>query len=197
MKAFCICLVLLIAGNAWSQEMTPTRFRELVATAGDTNALRPELAQLPFWRDAKCSITMKYQNGKVFKEDCTQTAKTITGKYIVVSMDSKYYKQTMHAITGYDEKAPAIRQWTLFGDTLTEATMIFEPKTKVSASTSRYGDGFMEISAGSCSDKEMTDHTVVYKDGVLFMTRDEKTRPIVTARKFEPNDAGNSRHASD
>jgi hypothetical protein len=185
MKAVCVCLVLLIAGSVWSQEMTPKRLRELVATAGDTNALRPELAALPFWRDAKCSITMRYQDGKVFKEDCAQTAKTIAGKYIVFSVDSQYYKQTMHAIAGFDDKASAVRQWGLFGDTLTEATMIFDPETKVSASTSRYGDGFMEISAGSCSATEMTDHTVVYKDGVLFMTRDAKTRPIVTARKAE------------
>ena len=169
--------------------MTPKRFKELVATAGDTDALRPELATLPFWRSAKCSITMRYQDGKVSKEDCTQTAKTIAGKYIVFSMDSQYYKQTMHAIAGFDEKASAVRQWGLFGDTLTEATMIFDPETKVSASTSRYGDGFMEISAGSCSDREMTDHSVVYKDGVLFMTRDAKTRPIVTAPKGEPDGA--------
>jgi len=142
MKALCVCLVLLIAGNAWSQGMTPARFKELLATAGDTNTLRPELAALPFWRDAKCIITMKYQDGKIFKEDCSQTAKTIAGKYIVFSMYSHYYKQTMHAVAGYDEKASAIRQWGLFGDTLTEATMIFDPKTKVSASTARYGDGF-------------------------------------------------------
>lgn len=170
--------------------MTPTRFKELVARVGDTNALRPELAALPFWRESRCTITLKYQDGRVFKEDCIQTAKTIAGKYIVFSMNSRYYKQTMHAIAGYDEKASAIRQWGLFGDTLTETTMIFDPEARVSASTSRYGDGFMEISAGSCSDTEMTDHAVVYKDGVLFMTRDAKTRPIVTTRKLEDG-AGN------
>jgi len=176
MKSLCACLVFLIAGNFWSHgQMTPKRFRELVATAGDTNALRPELASLPFWRDAKCSITMKYQDGRVFREDCTLTAKTIAGNYIVFSMDSLYYKQTMHGIAGYDVKASAVRQWGLFGDTLTEATMIFDPERKVSASTSRYGDGFMEISAGCYAGTEMTDHTVVDKDEILFMTRDVKT----------------------
>ena len=165
--------------------MTPTRFGEIVATVGDANALRPELAVLPFWRDAKCTISLKFQDGKVFQEDCTQTAKTIAGKYIVFSMDSKYYKQTLHSIVGYDEKASAIRQWGLFGDTLIEATIVFDPVTRVSASTSHYGDGFMEISAGSCSGTEMTDHTVVYKDGVFFMTRDAKTMPIVKIRKVE------------
>lgn len=179
MKTFWICLVLVAALSAWSaEEMTPKRFRELVATPGDTNALRPELALLPFWRNAKCSVTMKYQDGKVFKEECIQTAKTIGGRYIVFSMDSQYYKQTMYGIAGYDEKASAVRQWGLFGDTLTQATMIFDPVKKLSASTSRYGGGFEEISVGSSSDTEMSDHTLVYKDGVLFMTRDATTRPI-------------------
>ncbi len=186
MKALCACLIVFIAGSAWSQdEMTPKRFRELVATRGDTNALRPELASLPVWRAAKCSITMKYQDGRVFRESCTQKAKTIAGKYIVFSMDSHYYKQPMYAIAGYDEKASAVRQWGLFGDILTEATMIFDPEKKVSASTSRYGDGFMEISAGTYSDTEMSDHTVVYKDGALFMIRDAKTRPIAGIPKVE------------
>ncbi len=196
MKTLCICLVLLTAGSAWSQEkMSPKRFRELAATPGDTNALRPELASLPFWRNARCSVTMKYQDGKVFKEDCSQTAKTIGGKYIVFSMESQYYKQTMHAIAGYDEKSAAIRQWALFGDTLTQATMIFDPEKKVSASTSRYGDGFEEISVGSCSDTEMSDHTLVYKGGVLFMTRDAKTRPVVTATGVQPDGPANGRQA--
>jgi len=105
---------------------TPEQFKKLVADPGDTNILRPELASLPFWRDAKCSVTLKYQDGKVFKEECAQTAKTVGGRYIVFSTDSQYYKQTMHAIVGYDEKALAIKQWGLFGDTLTEETMIFD-----------------------------------------------------------------------
>ncbi len=192
MKAFCIYLVLLTAGSTWSaEEMTPKRFKELVATVGDTNALRPELASLPFWRKAKCSITMKYQDGKVFKEECLQTAKTIGGRYIVFSMESDYYKETMHAIAGYDEKASAIRQWGLFGDVLTEATVIFDPEKKLSASTSRYGDGFEEISVGSSSDAEMSDHTLVYKRGVLFMTRDAKTQPIRAEKRVEPDRATN------
>ena len=159
--------------------------------AGDTNALRPELASLPFWKNATVSITMKYQDGKVFKEDCIQTAKTVAGKYIVFSTKSQYYKQTMHAIAEYDEKALAIRHWGLFGETLTKATMIFDPEKKLSASTARYGEGFEEISVGSCSEAEMSDHTLVYKDGILFMTRDAKTRPVPTGTRGEPGGAAN------
>ncbi len=189
---FYICLVSLFAEVAWSQEpMTLEQFKKLVDTPGDTNALRPELASLPFWRNARCSISLKYQDGRVFKEECARTAKTVGGKYIVFSTDSQYYKQTMHAIAGYDENASANRQWGLFGDTLTEATMIFDPERKTSASTATYAGGFIEISVGSHSEKEMSDHTLVYKDGVLFMTRDVKTWPIVAPTKADQTGATN------
>ena len=190
MKVICTCLILFVAGNVWSQEaMTPKRFKELIATAGDTNALRAELASFPFWRTAACDLTMRWQDGRVFRETCPANARTIAGKYIVFSVASKYYQQTMYSIAGYDEKASAVRQWALSGDTVLESTMIFDSEKKVSASTSRYSPGFMEISAGTFSDKEMTDHTVVYKDGTLFMTRDSRTWPIDGAVKVEPGGA--------
>jgi len=170
--------------------MTPEHFKRLVAAPGDTNALRPELASLPFWRESRCSVTMRYQDGKVFREECVQTAKTVAGRYIVFSMESQYYKQTMNAIAGYDDKALAVRLWGLYGDTMTEATMVFDQEKKTSASTSSYVGGFMEISVGSYSDTEMSEHTLVYKDGVLFMTRDVKTRPVVSPTKVDQNDGG-------
>jgi len=188
----CICLVSLIAGVVLGQEpMTSDQFRKLVDTPGDMNALRPELASLPFWRNAKCSVSLKYQDGRVFKEVCMQTAKTVGGRYIVFSTDSQLYKQPMHAIAGYDEKASAIRQWGLFGDTLTEATMIFDPERKICASMATYAGGFSEISVGSHSETEMSDHALVYKDGVLFMIRDVKTWPIDTPTKLEQDGAAN------
>ena len=182
MKMLCICLIVLVSDSVWSQEaMTPKRFRELAESPADTETLCPELASIPFWKDATCSITMKYQDGKVFKEDCVQTARTVSGKYIVISMESKFYKATMHTIVGYDQKAQAIRQWGLFGDTLTEATLVVDSEKKVMASASTYGDGFMEISAGCWSDSEESDHALVYKDGVLFMTRDVTTKRVVAS----------------
>jgi hypothetical protein len=178
----CLCLVFLTTEIAWTQEpMTLEQFSKFVDAPGDTNALRPELASLPFWRNGTCSVTLKYQDGRIFKEECVQTAKTVGGKYIVFSTDSQYYKQRMYSIAGYDEKASAIRLWAHFGDTLTEATMIFDSDRKISASTASYAGGFMEISVGSHSEKEMSDHTLVFKDGVLFMTRDVLTRPIATS----------------
>jgi hypothetical protein len=188
----CIFLVLFVTAIAWSQEpMTPERFKEIVAAPGDSKALRPELAAIPLWRNAKCSIVLKYQDGRTFKEECDSKAKTVEGKFIVYSLDSQYYKQTMYAITGFDGKGATIRDWGLFGDTLTEATTVFDPARKVSASTSNYGDGFMEISVMSYSDREMTSRTLVFKNGVLFMTRDVKAWPAPGAAKAEPDGAAN------
>ncbi len=188
----CILFVSFIARVALCQEpMTPELFRKLVSTPGDTNALRSELASLPFWREAKCSNIMKYQDGTVFKEEGVQTAKTIDGTYIVFSFDSKYYKQTIYGVAGYDEKASAIKEWGLFGDTLTEETMNFDLRRKISSATSTYGDGFLEISVGSSSDKEMTDRALVFKKGVLFMTRETTTWPIAKLENTEHDNPTN------
>ena len=184
----CICLISLVTGIVWSQEqMTPERFKKLVATPGDTNALRPELASLPFWRAARCSVTLKFQDGRVFKEEMAQTAKTIGGNYVVFSMDSQYYKQTMYSILAYDDKALAIKQWGLFGDGVTEETMIFDLDKRISASTSTYAGGFMEIAVGSFSKNEMSGRALAYKNGVLYLTREVKTWSV----KVEPDGAAN------
>jgi hypothetical protein len=164
--------------------MTAELFKELIAKPGDTNALRKELAALPFWQAATATVTMKYQDGKIFTETIPQTAKTVAGQYIVFSGESQYYHQNVYAIIGYDEAATAIHEWGLFGKLLTESTIIFDFTNRVSASASQYGDGFMEISAGTYSDTAMTDHTVVYKNGALFMTRDSRSAP---ATKQQPH----------
>ena len=58
------CSVFLIAGVAWGQDsMTLEQFNTLVAAPGDTNALRAELASLPFWKVAKCSTAFKLPDG--------------------------------------------------------------------------------------------------------------------------------------
>lgn len=180
MKMIRLGVALLAIGNVWSEEeaMTPERFKELVAAPEDGKMLRQELSFMPFWKKARTSVSMKYQDGKVFKEECVGSAKVIGGNYIVLAVESKFYKQTMHTILGYDEKARAIRQWGLFGETLTEATIVVDPAKKVTASVARYGDGLEEITASTYSEKEMCGHAVVYKDGMHFMTRDVTTRPV-------------------
>jgi hypothetical protein len=192
MRALLLCVTFLLSVCVSGQEsMTAERFRSIVASRGDTNALRRELAVLPFWRNTKTEITLKYQDGKTFKEECIGSAKTVGGRYIVFSMESQFYKQTMLAITGFDERANAIRQWGLFGDTVTEGTVVVDPEKKVSAWTSAYGDGYTEIQVSTYSDTEATDHALVYKQGVLFMTRDAKTYPISEPKKVEPSGPAN------
>src|SRR5215469_16532361 len=177
MKIILTFLIFLNTGIAFSQEaMTLERFRQLAAAPGDTNALRPELGSLPFWKASKCSVTMKYQDGKTFKEECSQTARTIDGKYIVFSTESKFYKQTINSVAEYDDKASVIRLWGLYGGALAKETLVFDPEKKINAATSTYGD-FMEISVGSSTPNGISDHALVYKDGILFMTRDVKTVP--------------------
>jgi hypothetical protein len=176
-----LLFLFLTSGLAWSEEsLTVAQFKKIVATPGDTKPLRAELAALPFWRNAICSVRLKYEEGRLVTEDCPQTAKTVGGKYIVITTESQLYKQPMHCIVGYDQRASAIKQWGLYKDTVTEATMIFDTEKKLTASTSSYGGGFMEISISSASENEMSVHGRVFKNGVLFLTREVKTRPLKT-----------------
>lgn len=188
-----IYLILVASGVGCSQKhtstemMTPEQFKKLVATPGDAKPLRPELASLPFWTNATCHITLNFQDGRVFDEEMAQTAKTIGGNYVVFSMDSRYYKQPMHSILAYDEKALAIKQWGLFGDGVTEETMLFDLKKKISSSTSTYAGGFMEISVGSFSEMEASGRAQAFKNGVLYLTREVRTWPGT----LKPGDATN------
>ena len=111
----------------------------------------PAHLNVPFWSDSKILITAKYQNGNIAKEECATSTKTVEGRYIVSSIDSKFYKRTMYSITGFDEKASAIRVWGLFGEMVTEGTIVVDREKKVIAMSSAYGEGFTEISVGTCS----------------------------------------------
>jgi hypothetical protein len=166
--------------------MTLEEFNSLVAAAGDTNALRTELAVLPFWRVAKCSTTFKFPNGRVFTEESVATTKTIDGKYIVWSMESQYLKQSLRAVIAYDEKALAIKSWGIAGGALAVSTVVLDPERRVVASSCTHGDS-LEISVGSYSATESFSRMSVYKNGVLSLMRDVSYRPM----KAEPGRAAN------
>jgi hypothetical protein len=172
------CVIGITGVVSGQEEMTLERFKEIEAAPGDTTPLIPQLAALPAWRRAVCSISMKFEDGRVFEENCEVTTKTIQGRYIVFTVESQYYKQPVSSILGIDEKAKAYRHWGRFGDALTCSTVVYDFERKVSASTASYEPGFLEISVGTFSDDETSAHTLVYKGGVLFMTRDSKTKPI-------------------
>ncbi len=179
--------VLLIAGVARGQDpMTLEQFNTLVAAPGDTNALRTELASLPFWKVAKCSSAFKLRDGRAFTEESVVTMKTIGGKYIVCSMDSQYVKEPLRAVIAYDEKASAIKSWGITGGSLAVSTVVVYPEKRLTASSGAHGE-FMEISVGTYSDTESFSRLSVYKNGELVLTRDARYWPI----KAEPGGATN------
>jgi hypothetical protein len=178
------CSVFLIASVAWGKDsMTLEQFNSLVVAPGDTNALRAELASLPFWKVAKCSTSFKLPDGRVFTEESVATTKTIGGKYIVCSMDSQFLKEPQRAVIAYDEKASAIKSWGIADGSLAVSTVVLDPEKKLTASSGTHGE-FMEISVGTYSQTESFSRVLVYKNGVLSLTRDARYWPI----KAEPAD---------
>jgi hypothetical protein len=177
----------LNAASSNQETMTLARFREIVGTPGDAVPLMPQLAAVPFWTNAVVSNVMTYASGKVFREELTQTARTVGGKFVVFTVQSKFYNQPMNSILAYDEKASALKVYGLYGDNhagdiVTEGTAAYDYTKKTYTSISSYGDGFKETTTGSYTDTEDSAKTVVYKDGVLFMTREVKTRPTVAGK---------------
>lgn len=173
------------AASLNEETMTPARFREIVGKPGDAVPLVPQLAAIPFWTNAAISNVMTYASGKVFQETLTQTARTVGGKYEVFTVQSKFYNQPMNAILTYDETSSALKVFGLFGDdrggdVLTCGTAVYDYAKKTYTITSSYGDGFKETTTGSYTDKEDFAKTVVYKNGVLFMTREARTSPIAS-----------------
>ncbi len=179
------CSVFLIARGAWGQDaMTLEQFNSLVVAPGDTNAMRAELASLPFWKVAKCSTAFKLPDGRVFTEESVATTKTIGRKYIVCSMDSQYLKERLRAVIAYDEKASAIKSWGIADGRLAASTVVLDPEKRLTASSGTHGE-FMEISVGTYSQTESCSQVSVFKNGVLSLTRNARYWPI----KAEPASA--------
>lgn len=163
--------------------MTPQRFRDLVAAPAVNVHLVSKLADAgPVWTNTTVNISLKYETGKVFTEEIAGTSKIISSNCVVFTVQSKYYKQPMSSLMTYDEKAQAIKNYGLYGETVTEATAMYDYTKRIYATTSNYGDGFMEIGAGSYSEKESSDKTLVYQHGVLVMTRETKSKPTVAGK---------------
>jgi hypothetical protein len=189
-RAFILLLLSMVLCRALSAEtMTPDRFREIVATPGDNVPLEPKLAAVPLWTNSVVSNDMKYENGKMFKEEMPQTAKTIGGKYVVFSTKSTYYHQVMNGILAYDKGTETLKVYGLFGDgrggdVVTEGTVVYDFDHKTFSINSTYGN-FKEITTGSYSEIESSEKTLVYKDEVLFMTREAKTHLVIAKKEIK------------
>jgi hypothetical protein len=161
-------------------QMTPARFREIASTPGDNLPLNPKLSAAgPLWTNVSITIALKYENGKTFNEEVAETAKTVGGNYIVTTISSRFYKQPMESIMTYDEKASSYKVWAVFGETITEGHIVYDLQKKIYAMNSAYGDGFTELDVGSYNDKESYDKTLIFKQGVLFCTRESKSAPVI------------------
>ena len=186
--------------------MTPSRFREIVSAPGDTIPVNSKLSATgPLWTNATVHIVLKYETGKTFQETVTQTSKTIRGQYIVTTVQSQFYKQPMDAIMTYDEIASAYKVWALYGDTITEGHIVYDFDKKISAMNSAYGDGFTELGVGSYDDTQGSNRTLIFKNGILFCTRESKTTPVIKEKKptmswftkIFKSDSGSVKHPED
>jgi hypothetical protein len=154
-------------------------FTKIASSPGDDTPLLSQLAKAgPHWANAAVSVAIKYQDGRVFNEKMASTSKTVNGKYIVTTAESQFYHQKMTAVSTFDEKASAYRTWGLIGNVVTEQTAVYDFDKKIYATSSSYGDGFIEAGVGSYSDAAESSKTLVYKNGVLFMTRDVRVIQI-------------------
>lgn len=171
------------ASSTLNQEpMTPERFREIAARPGDLVPLVPQLSQVPIWTNAAVTIVMKYASGRTATEQVTQTAHTISGKYIVYTINSELYHRTMNSIMAFDQKASALKVYGLYddghgGEVLTEAVVNYDFEIKAYSATSTYGDGFKEVTTGSYTSLSDFSRTTVLKNGALFMIREVTVRP--------------------
>jgi len=174
-------------GNAETSGRAPLSvedFTKIASSPGDDKPLLPQLAKAgPHWANATVAVTIKYQDGRVFNEKMASTSKTVNGKYVVTTAESQFYHQKITAISTFDERASAYRTWSLIGNVVAEQTAVHDFDKKIYATSSSYGDGFVEVGAGSYSDAAESSKTLVYKDGVLFMTREVRVTPIEPAMK--------------
>jgi hypothetical protein len=166
--------------TAFSQEqMSAETFNQIASAPGDNMPLSDKLAAFPFWTNSEVNVFLKYEDGRTFKEDDVQTAKTVNGKYIVFTTESQFYKKPMNSIVMYVEKVSAFKNLAVYGNTIVGGTVVLDSEKKTYKTSSAYGDGFTEVGNGSYSDKESSERTLVYKNGALFMTREVKSKPLI------------------
>jgi len=165
----------------WGQEqMTVARFREITSTPGDNTPLNPKLAAAisDLFTNATVSIVLKYPDGKTLNVEATESAKTVGGKYIVTTVHSQSNSEHVDSIMTYDEKASAYRGWAAYGEKIIGGVSVFDLQKKIVSTYVDYGDGSSELSVGSYSNTESSDRALIFKNGVLFCTRESKTMPV-------------------
>ena len=184
MKYYSIIFVLIvgfISTVRTDARPTPAEFQKIANMPGDNVPLLPELtAAGPLWAKSEVLVSCNFADGRSTKEQLPVTTKTVGGRYIVYSFPSEIYGRQMNTIATFDEKEKTIKTWSCYGDVVVEGTEISDSAKRIYSGFSQYsseGGQFIEICVGSYSESEVSDHTVVLKDGKFFMTRDTKTTP--------------------
>lgn len=163
----------------WGQaSVTVAWFNEIAATAGDNVPLNSKLAAVgPVWTNATISISIKYEDGRSFEEEVPLTCKTVQGKYIVTTIYPQNNQKPTNTVVTYDDKTSSYKIWAMSREKIIEGQLIYDLRKKLYAVHSARSDGVTELGVGSYSDTESSSRTFIYKDGVLFSTRDSKTTP--------------------
>jgi len=96
----------------------------------------------------------------------------------------------MNTILTFDEKASALKAYVLHknrqgSDIITEGSVAYNFATKTYAITVSSQGNITETTKGSYTDTEENAKTVIYKDGVLFLTREVTTWPV-TDKSMSP-----------
>lgn len=165
------------------EEMTLTRFREIVSSPGDNAPLSPKMAAAgPLWTNATVSFSLKFEGGKTFQATAAETSKTVRGKYVVTTVNAPSFKQPAETITTYDEAVSVHKVWAVQGETIIEGRIVYDVDKKLYAVSSAYGAGVTELGVGSFSTTESTSRTWMFTNGVLFCTRESRTTPVIKSK---------------
>jgi len=174
--------LVIISVSCSQKEMGVATFDEIVSAPGDNTPLAGEMKSFPFWTNSEADIALKYEDGRNFKEHAVVTAKTVNGRYIVFTMQSQVYAQMMSSIVGYDPRTATYRTWGKYGKSdgsgarITEGSITLDPQKKTYTTSATYDD-FTEAGNGTYSDTEDLTRTLVYKRGVLVLTREVRSKP--------------------
>ena len=176
-------MVLIVTAVAFSfmvqaqQTMTAEKFREIASSPGDDVTLNTNLlAAGPLWTNATVTVDLMYADGKKFHEAIPASIKTVKGNYLVATINSSLYKQPVNTIGAYEEATGCYKVWALYGEMLTESTMVCDTNKRIYSFYSAYG-GTLEYGVGSWNATNKWSHTLIMKEGVLFCTRDISSIP--------------------
>jgi len=181
-------LILLFSGrNVSAQEkMTPDRFREIAAMPGDDVPLDSQFAMnRPYWPKTKWSVSLtdwSYTGtnveGKTVRDEGTTVARTVRGKYIVSTVQSRL-RGVETFITTNDAKPGTFHVYRFIepAGVLTVATYVNDPQKKTFSGVEERGNGVKALNNGSYTDKVCKQKVMIYQDDVLIMTQEFTLTP--------------------